>query len=337
MPRKRSAEPKMAPPPPRELVLTRTFEAPKELVFQMWTNPAHLAQWWGPKGFTNPVCHVDVRPGGAIRIDMRGPDGTVYPMGGTFEEVVAPERLAFTASALDRRGKPVLEVHNAVTSSEKDGRTTQTLRARVVMQTTEGARHAEGMEAGWTESLERLAALVAKVRKYASAAAGQTDAPVAGSDREIVVSRLLDAPRELVWRAWTDPQHVVHWWGPHGFTTTIERMEVRPGGVWKLVMHGPDGADYPNKSIFREVVEPERIVFSHSGGRAGGPGVSFEMTWTFEALGSKTRLTVRQVFASVEVHDRVVREFGAIEGGKQTLERLAEHLTEMASTGRATL
>ena len=83
-----------------ELVLTRTFDAPRELVFQAWTNPKRLAEWWGPKGFTNPVCEVDVRPGGAIRIDMTGPDGTVYPMGGTFREVVPTERLVFSATAI---------------------------------------------------------------------------------------------------------------------------------------------------------------------------------------------------------------------------------------------
>src|SRR3954471_663109 len=82
------------------------------------------------------------------------------------------------------------------------------------------------------------------------------------SDREIVISRLFDAPRELVWAAWTDPQQVVQWWGPKGFTTTIHEMDVRPGGVMRHTMHGPDGTDYANKSVFKEVVKPERIVYS---------------------------------------------------------------------------
>jgi uncharacterized protein YndB with AHSA1/START domain len=154
------------------------------------------------------------------------------------------------------------------------------------------------------------------------------------ADREIVLSRVFDAPRELVWEAWTDPEHVVYWWGPNGFTTTIETMDVRPGGVWKHVMHGPDGTDYPNKSVFTEVVKPERIAYSHGGGRKGAPGARFEATWTFEALDrGTTRVTIRMVFPTVEGRDRVVREYGAIEGGKQTLERLAEHL--QATTGSA--
>jgi uncharacterized protein YndB with AHSA1/START domain len=148
--------------------------------------------------------------------------------------------------------------------------------------------------------------------------------------REIVVSRIFDAPRELVWEAWTNPEHVAHWWGPRGFTTTIRKMEVRVGGVWEQTLHGPDGANYPNKSVFKEVVRPERIVYSHGGGREKGPGASFVATWTFDALGpDQTRLTIRMVFPSAEDRDFVIREFKAIEGGQQTLMRLAEHLDEV--------
>ncbi len=150
------------------------------------------------------------------------------------------------------------------------------------------------------------------------------------SDREITITRVVDAPRELVWEAWTNPEHVARWWGPRGFTTTIEKMDVRPGGVWQHVMHGPDGTDYPNKSVFQEVVKPERIVMSHGGGRKGLRGVTFVATWTFEPLeGNKTRVTIHNVFPSAEDRDRVVREYGAIEGGRQTLERLSEHLPTM--------
>jgi len=157
----------------------------------------------------------------------------------------------------------------------------------------------------------------------------------AATDREILLSRVFDAPRELVWRAMTDPQQVVHWWGPRGFTTTIQKMEVKPGGVWQHTMVGPDGTRYPNKSVFKEVVKPERIVYSHGGGREGGPGAHFLANWTFETEpGGKTRLTMRMVFASGADRDLVVREFGAIEGGKQTLERLSEHLPKMAMESR---
>ena len=109
------------------------------------------------------------------------------------------------------------------------------------------------------------------------------------ADREIVITRTFDAPRELAWQAMTDPRHVVLWWGPRGFTTTIQEMDVRPGGVWTHVMHGPDGTDYPNHSVFQEVVYPERIVFAHGGRKPGGPEADFTATWTFEETGDKTQ------------------------------------------------
>ncbi|MFA6239947.1 MAG: SRPBCC domain-containing protein [Candidatus Hydrogenedentales bacterium] len=155
----------------------------------------------------------------------------------------------------------------------------------------------------------------------------------ATADREIVLSRVFDAPRELVFDAWTDPQKVTQWWGPNGFTTTIHQMDVRPGGAWKLTMHGPDGTDYPNRSVYLEVVPPERIVYKHGGARKGGPGANFTMTATFEEQGSKTKLTMRMLFASSAARDLIVQEYGAIEGGKQTLARLAGFLASDNAEG----
>jgi uncharacterized protein YndB with AHSA1/START domain len=148
-------------------------------------------------------------------------------------------------------------------------------------------------------------------------------------ERELVISRVFDAPRELVWRAWTEPQHIVKWWGPRGFTTTVEAMDVRPGGEWKHVMHGPDGKDYPNHTVFTEVRKPERIVFTNTGGKTR-QDVQFESTWTFEDLGGQTRVTIRMVFATAQECLRVAREYGAVEGGQQTLARLAEFLPKLA-------
>ncbi len=153
----------------RELVLTRTFNAPRALVFAAWTDPKRVAQWWGPHGFTAPVCEVDARPGGAIRIHMRGPDGTVYPMTGVYQEVVAPERLVFTSAALDKAGKPLFEVLTTVTFAERGGKTTLTVRARVVTSTAEAAPYLQGMEAGWTQTLERLETHLAKAHPGGSA------------------------------------------------------------------------------------------------------------------------------------------------------------------------
>jgi uncharacterized protein YndB with AHSA1/START domain len=148
------------------------------------------------------------------------------------------------------------------------------------------------------------------------------------SDREIVITRVLDAPRELVFKAWTDPDHVAQWWGPNGFTNTIHEMDVRPGGVWRFIMHGPNGVDYPNKIVFIEIVSPERLVYNH-GGDDGGEAGHFQVTVTFAEQGPRTELTMRALFKSAEERDKVVKEHGAIEGGNQTLVRLAEHLAKM--------
>ena len=158
--------PSSATPAGRELVLTRVFDAPRRLVFEAWTDPKHLARWWGPHGFTNPVCEVDARPGGALRIDMAGPDGVVYfRMKGVFHECVAPERLVFTSAALeDQPGQPRLEVHTTATFAERDGKTTLTLRLVLVGATPEAAGAFAGMEAGWTQSLERLGDELARAR-----------------------------------------------------------------------------------------------------------------------------------------------------------------------------
>jgi uncharacterized protein YndB with AHSA1/START domain len=150
------------------------------------------------------------------------------------------------------------------------------------------------------------------------------------SDREIVLTRLFDAPRDLVWQAITSFDHVAHWWGPIGFTTTIEEMDVRPGGVWRQVMHGPDGTDYPSTSVFTEVVKPERLCYRHSGGKKGQPEAHFESTWLFEAQGEKTKVTLRMLFPTAAARDLNEKTYHAIEGGKQTLSRLAGHLPKMS-------
>lgn len=150
------------------------------------------------------------------------------------------------------------------------------------------------------------------------------------SDREIILSREYDAPRSMLWKAFTDPAQIVLWWGPIGFTTTTDKMDLRVGGTWEHTMHGPDGANYPNRSKFLEVVPEERIVYAHGGHKEGGLGVSFEATWTFEDLEEgRSRLTVHQRFKTAEMRERVVNEFGAIEGGKQTLARLADYLRKL--------
>jgi uncharacterized protein YndB with AHSA1/START domain len=135
------------------------------------------------------------------------------------------------------------------------------------------------------------------------------------ADREFVHSRLIDAPRERVFRAFSDPAHLARWWGPKGFTSTFHEFDFRPGGAWRFVMHGPDGVNYPNESVFVEVVSPERVVFEHVSGH------HFQMTITFAAQGAKTVVGWRQVFDTAAERQRIA-EF-VIEANEQNLDRLA--------------
>ena len=154
----------------------------------------------------------------------------------------------------------------------------------------------------------------------------------ATSDREIVVTRIIEGPRPLVFEAYTDPRHLAHWWGPNGFTTTTRAFEFRPGGVWDFVMHGPDGTDYPNWIEWREIEPPERLVFLH-GDRQDDPR-AFVSTVTLVERGGATEVTMRAVFKTKAQRDEVVERYHAIEGGKQTLGRLALYVATLIRKGR---
>lgn len=149
------------------------------------------------------------------------------------------------------------------------------------------------------------------------------------ADREIVISRKIQAPRALVFKAWTDPQHVGVWWGPRGFRTTTKRMDLRPGGVWQFTMHGPDGVDYLNRIDFLEVREPELLKYKQAG-EGEHDNIRFHTTVTFEEAGDATLVTLRSTFETAEGRNYVVEKFGAIEGGEQHLERLSDYATHLA-------
>jgi len=141
-------------------------------------------------------------------------------------------------------------------------------------------------------------------------------------DRELLITRTLNAPAELVWEAFTNPEHVANWWGPNGFTNTIYTMDLRPGGLWELVMHGPDGTDYKNKSIYKEIVVNKRIVFNHF-------NPDFTTTIEFEEQGEQTHLRWHMLFDSAEEFIQVVKTFKADEGLKQNIEKLIVYLEGM--------
>ena len=157
----------------------------------------------------------------------------------------------------------------------------------------------------------------------------------ATADREIVISRVIGAPRELVFEAFTRVRHLSRWWGPEGFTTTTRSFEFRVGGEWDFVMHGPDGTDYQEWVTWREIVPPERIALRH--GESRGDPDAFESVLTFAPDGAATRIELRTVFPTRALRDQAVERYDAVESGEQTLRNLAAYVTEVArerSTGR---
>ena len=149
--------------------------------------------------------------------------------------------------------------------------------------------------------------------------------------RSIIGSRVFDAPRELVFAAFTDPNHLAAWWGPDGFSLTTHSFDFRVGGVWRFVMHGPDGRDYQNRVTYDEIVAPERLVYRHGGGDDVEP-VQFTQTLTFKDLGDgQTRLTWHGTFPSAEERARVIKEYGADKGLAQTMARLVDYVAATAS------
>jgi uncharacterized protein YndB with AHSA1/START domain len=171
-------------------------------------------------------------------------------------------------------------------------------------------------------------------RRRRNVAAKKNSIDVETDARSIISTRVFDAPRDLVFSAWTDPEHLAQWWGPNGFTTTTHSFEFRPGGVWRFVMHRPDGRDYQNRITFDEIAPPERIVYRHGGG--GGDDdvepVQFTQTVSFEDLGNgQTRMTWQGKFPSAEERARVIREYGADKGLVQTMARLADYAAALAA------
>jgi len=142
-------------------------------------------------------------------------------------------------------------------------------------------------------------------------------------DNVLIHTRILNAPRDLVWEVWTNPSHIKEWWGPDGFSLTTNEMTVEPGKVWAFVMHGM-GKDWDNKIEYVEVIKPALLSYKHSGERSDD--YNFTVSISFEEVEGKTLLTMKSVFKSKAIIDELNRKVNAIEGGKQTLNRLEQYL-----------
>jgi len=266
---------------PREISSSRVFDAPRDLVFRMWTDPKHIAQWWGPNGFTNTIRTMDVRPGGVWEFVMHGPDGRDYLNRIVYVEVVEPERIVY-----DHVTGPLFRA--TATFEDENGKTRLTLRA--IFETAElRNRVAEefGAVEGMHQTLDRLGEHL----------------PTITDDDEFVITRSFDAPRELMWKVWTELDHMKHWFGPKGTNIVSSNLDFRPGGIYHYAMGTPDGGKMWGRWVFREIVPPERLVFvsAFSNENAEVAPAPFPIDWpsetlstiTFEERGGKTTVTVR--------------------------------------------
>jgi uncharacterized protein YndB with AHSA1/START domain len=294
----------------RELVIKRVFNAPRELVFAVWTDPNHVARWWGPNGFSTTIQEMDVRPGGIWRLVMHGPDGTDYKNKIVFLEVVKPERLVYKHEP--EKGTEPVTFETTVTFADRGDKTELTFRmlfpsAAIFEQFVKKYGAIEGAN----QTLGRLEEHLSKM------AASKNGAFIKVEERELLIVRIFDAPRELVFKAWTTPGHLSRWFGPEGFTVPTCEIDFRAGGIFRFVMRGPDGKDYPFDGEYVEIVEPSRIVFR--GNIHDVPGQDVLTTVIFTEHEGKTKLTVYQIYAVESYATR-----GAPVGWSQTLDHLAE-------------
>jgi uncharacterized protein YndB with AHSA1/START domain len=280
----------------REIVLTRLFDAPRELVFDMWTDPKHIAQWWGPNGFTTTIHQMDVRPGGVWRLVMHGPDGRNYNNRIVYLEIARPERLVYKHDP--EEGSEPFHCEVTVTFAE-EGRLTR-LTMRMLFPSADARDHVVteyGVIEGGNQTLGRLAEHLSQMTAPAKSDAG---------DPQLFITRVFDAPRTLVFAAWTKPEHLERWQGaPQGFTVTSQQVDLRPGGAFRICMHSPEGVDYWLQGVYREIVEPERLVFTHAWLDADSkPGIETLVALTFTEHGGKTELRLHQTgFKSVGSRD----------------------------------
>jgi uncharacterized protein YndB with AHSA1/START domain len=273
--------------------IERTYRASLERVFAAWSDPNAKARWF------QPADEFDFRVGG--REVSRGgpPGGPVYTFEAYYQEIVPNERLVYTYS-LDQG-----EIRISVSVATIELVSTNDCVKLVFTEQGaffDGHDSPEQREHGTKELLDLLGKSL-----------GESNA-----DRfELVSRRRVNAPRSLVYRAWTEPELLAQWWGPNGFTNTFHTFDLRPGGVWEFTMHGPNGADFPNRSVFQEI-GLERIVLQHES------SPRFILTATFEDIGGATEITFQQTFETKADYDKLkpICE----EANEQNLDRLGSLL-----------
>jgi uncharacterized protein YndB with AHSA1/START domain len=278
-------------------------------VFDAWTDPEHLPFWWGPRGFTTKVHEMDVRPGGIWRLTMRGPDGTDYKNRIVFIEVVRPERLVYRHEP--EQGSEPVSHETTVTFEMQGDKTHVTL--RMLFPTAAKREHVvtkhHAIEGG-NQTLARLAEHLA-------------------TRHEVFITRILDASREDVFKAWTDAGQLKNWWGPTGFTNPVCEFEAKPGGAIRIHMRAPDGVVYPMTGVVLELVEPEKLVFTSVALDKDGNAMFENLnTVTFAEHDGKTRITLH---AKVQTATEQAAPYlkGMDQGWKLSVDRLEEFVVSV--------
>lgn len=302
----------------RTISVTRIFDAPRELVFDAFTDAKHISNWWGPRGFTTTTQKMDVRPGGEWIFVMHGPDGTDYPNEIVYLEVVRPERIVYTHGPA-----PIFDV---IVTFEEVGRKT-----RMTMVSTFASAEMRDQVAEEFGAIEGMHQMVERLEEELA------------TRNAFAISRAFDAPRDLVFRVWTEREHLQHWWGPKGVTITDCTNDPRPGGKMHYAMHHADGSVWWGRWVYREIAPPERLVFinSFSDPEGGLTRPPFEEEWplqmlsivTFDEQNGGTLVTVR--WAPYDASDAEIATFAAnhesMRGGwSGSFEHLAEYLAKQS-------
>lgn len=304
----------------REILISRVFDAPRELVFKAWTDVRHISEWWGPNGFTTTTSNMDLRPGGDWRFVMHGPDGRDYNNRVRFLEVAEPERLVYEHGDYDDSEVEPLNMHVTVNFDEQDGKTELTLRMRfITVEERDRVVREYGAVEGGQQTLERLAEHIEYLQQRRALLTVETP-----SDRELVFERTYNAPRALVWEAWTRPEHVAQWYGCDQCRGMDAKLDLRAGGDWRIVMRLADGNEFPLHGTYREVLPTERLVFTEVFEAWPDNEAVITLTLADEPHG-RTRLKLHSLYGTPEMR-ALAAERGVIVGRSHSLEKLDDVL-----------
>lgn len=303
----------------REIVVTRDFKAPRELIFQLWTDPVHLSNWWGPYGFTTVTHERDLRPGGLWRFTMHGPDGRAYANTVSYVEVDEPERLVY-----DHRGHEAgSTVHfRAIVTFESLGDSTRvTLRSVFPTLDDYNVALSFGAIAGAHQTLDRFHRVVDSTLIHREL-------------YDLNITRIFNAPRELVFEAFTNPEHLKQWTGPRAFTSTHYESDLRPGGKWRACIRQhtecngrTDLGELWQGGVFKEIVPPERLVYTFAWEHQGLPSRETLITIHLIALDEKrTQMDFHQAF-----FDDINQRDGHNTGWNSSFDKLNEFVSSLSA------